>query len=512
MLLLLALWTPTIAPASPAARHALVISANRGSKQDPPLRYAARDAARVAELLKRLGGFLPENVIELTQRPAPEVRATLTRLNARLRREGGESMLLVYYSGHADAKALHLGDSRLPWDELRLLTEGSPATTRLLVVDACRSGEVTLVKGTERIEAFALPSEDTLPEGFAILSSAAAGESAHESDRIQGSFFTHHLLSGLQGLADRNGDGQVTLTEAFDHARDRTIAASARTLAGVQHPTYRYDLRGRIDLVLARADATDSAVSRLVLSAPGHYLIRQNGKDGPLTVEAALSKEDRVAWIPAGRYFVQRRLSGHMLEGDVTLAPQSSVEADQLDWREVRYAQYARKGGAAPAAWALSFWGGRSSAPLAGYPGSWSGRLQASWDGPAVSLDVVAGYGQSTLLGSALNARLFAYEFLGGFRKVIDLGPLSLSAGLRAGIVGLQQRFSGRHRLAPPRHRWAPRLDSVFRAEALVTGAWFAAAEATVMLSALRADGGVDAPTRSFPVQAGAFLGVGRYW
>ena len=75
---------------------------------------------------------------------------------------------------------------------------------------------------------------------------------SQESDEIQGSFFTHHLTTGLRGDADQNRDGRVTLDEAYTYAYARTVAATAATRGGAQHPTYEYDLRGAGDVVLSR--------------------------------------------------------------------------------------------------------------------------------------------------------------------------------------------------------------------------------------------------------------------
>ena len=98
-----------------------------------------------------------------------------------------------------EADALHLGGTRLDFDELRGLVEGSPANLRLLVVDACRSGGVSRVKGVKKAKAFNIDLKDnTAAEGVAIMTSSAAGESSQESDRLRGSFFSHHLINALR--------------------------------------------------------------------------------------------------------------------------------------------------------------------------------------------------------------------------------------------------------------------------------------------------------------------------
>ncbi len=69
-----------------------------------------------------------------------------------------------------------------------------------------------------------------------LIASSSGLESAHESDRLQGSFFTYHFTGGLRGAADRNGNGEITMTEAFEYAKERTIRDTLRVASETQHP------------------------------------------------------------------------------------------------------------------------------------------------------------------------------------------------------------------------------------------------------------------------------------
>src|SRR5207248_10935165 len=86
------------------------------------------------------------------------------------------------------------------------------------------------------------------------------------------------LAGGVLGGADRSGDGRVTLFEAYAYAYDRTVADTAESAAGAQHPTFSYDLAGNGDLVL-----TDVAVRHegvyFPREAPGgvYYLVDHQG-------------------------------------------------------------------------------------------------------------------------------------------------------------------------------------------------------------------------------------------
>src|SRR6185295_6307809 len=138
---------PRAARADPA-RFAVVVGSNQGERGELDLRYAERDAERFAAVLIELGGFPASNVAVVIGGDAEALRSAVIAVNDRIRSErAGDAMLVVYYSGHADAAALHLGRTALAIGQLEQLVRGSSASFRLLAVDACRSGVLTRVKG-----------------------------------------------------------------------------------------------------------------------------------------------------------------------------------------------------------------------------------------------------------------------------------------------------------------------------------------------------------------------------
>ena len=91
-------------------RYALIIGSNPGWSQDRPLRYAENDAERMRDVLVSLGGFAPDRVELLrdpTHRRSPRVAAP-ARSVSRAIPAGEDTLVFVYYSGHADDTNLHL--------------------------------------------------------------------------------------------------------------------------------------------------------------------------------------------------------------------------------------------------------------------------------------------------------------------------------------------------------------------------------------------------------------------
>ncbi len=234
-------------------RLAIVVGNNAGGPSERPLRYAEEDATKVADVLSQLGDVPPDGLFLLRGQGRSELADVVRRVTQRVtdyrRNPPDRSVLLFYFSGHSDGEALELGGDRVPFAELRGWLAGTRADVRVTVVDGCKSGAL-VGKGGTRAPGFEIRLIDQLDaSGEAMLTSSAADELALESREIRGSFFTHHLVSGLRGAADASGDGRITLSEAYQYAFDHTIAATAAS--GVrQHPGYDYRISGKGELVL----------------------------------------------------------------------------------------------------------------------------------------------------------------------------------------------------------------------------------------------------------------------
>jgi len=336
------------AHAQTGLRIAVLVGNNEGERDEVRLRYAEEDVAKMSRVLHDLGGFRSEDVVILRGDDTEAVRHAIIRVNERLRLgDARDTMLFVYYSGHADAGALHLGGSRFATDELEGLVRGSPARMRILVVDACRSGTLTRVKGGTPAPAFEVQVRPAAAsEGAVFLTSSAANEDAQESDALHGSFFTHYLVSGLLGAADSDGDRRVSLSEAYAYAYEGTLRASSRTLGGTQHPTYSYDLRGHEDVTLTTLSSAPGHPSGFVMLPPDRsFLLFQNDPDGAAVAETTNDVASHHLALPPGRYFVRGRGRDDLIEGTVVVRADSESAVREAELDRVAYARLVRKGG-----------------------------------------------------------------------------------------------------------------------------------------------------------------------
>ncbi|MEL6342884.1 MAG: caspase family protein [Myxococcota bacterium] len=282
-------------------RHALIVSSNDGGAALPQLRYADQDAARFEQVLTELGGFARSNVTVLDS-PDRDALLGALREHAWIAEQNPEDLFIFFYSGHADSRGLKLGEETLPYGELRQGVNELESEVRLGVLDACRSGEITRLKGMTLSEPFA--TDDNLrAEGEVWLTASSANEDAQESDRVQGGYFTHYLISGLRGAADTD-DGVVSLREAYTYAYARTVARTGRTDAGAQHPTYDFNLQGEGDLGITDVR---NASARLTLpeSMAGIFTVLTAPDETPLVEVAKPADTQTVVALPPGDYLLR---------------------------------------------------------------------------------------------------------------------------------------------------------------------------------------------------------------
>jgi len=498
-------------------RYAVVVGNNQGRPGDGRLSHAETDATRMAQVLRDLGGFTAEEILVLNGEGAAEVRRALIQLNARIRQRTSEAdtMLFVYYSGHADASALHLGGTSMSTRELDALVRGSPARLRVLVVDSCRSGALTRGKGGQVAPAIRVVVDERLPgEGMVVLSASAANEDAQESDEVSGSFFTHFLISGLVGAADADGDGAVTVQEAYRHAYAETLRATSETLL-LQHPSYRYDVRGRGDFVLTRPGTSLGAGRALVQVPPGRdYLLFAREGAQPV-VEISRHAASRTLNLRAGTYFVRARDRSYLLEGSVEAAAGHLLILRDGLLRRVEYARLVRKGGhELRRAHSLGV-GMRGASPLVdgGSPclGGYAGYAA---DFPRFRLGARLGACRAGHDNDALRADddEIALELAAG--HAWDVGALTIDLGASAGGGVLRQSFerAGAARL-DPRTSAVGLVGAHVGLELGLTAGFFGRLEAASQTRAFRQ----EMPAGSEPEMAWRTglrldLGVGRYF
>ena len=327
--------------------YALVVGDNVGGSGQQALRFAEDDARRVAQVLVELGHYEASDVRTLLRPDVGHLLGAVDEIAARARANalrGDQTQVLFYFSGHARASAVNLGAEELPLTTLRDRLRAVPSTITIVVLDACQSGSFSRIKGAEPAADFSYNSVSGLTQkGLAVMASSTAEELSQESDELKASYFTHHLVTALRGAGDSDGDGRVSLDEAYRYAYRRTLASTARTQVGEQHVTLETDLAGQ-----GEVPVTFPAEARAQLDLPAtleaRVLVQQYPSGAVMAdVQKAPGAPVRLALVAGGYDAVVTQKTG-IVECRVTVSDGGVTELDLSTCTAVRADATAAKG------------------------------------------------------------------------------------------------------------------------------------------------------------------------
>lgn len=483
------------------ARVGLFVGSNAAPAGRTPLVHAEADARNMRKVFVELGDVDPESAVYLESPTADRLLEAIRRVSP------GAELLIFYYSGHADAHGLLLDGSALSFARLEEALKATGAELRLELIDACRSGAMTRSKGATLGERLHLEAAEAA-SGRVIITSSAEWEDSHESDELGASFFTVHMATGLRGAADLDGDGQVTLSEAYRYVYARTVESTIGAGAGVQHPSFSFGLEGRGELTLTWLDR---AAGKLELE-PGEYVILDLATG---RVFAELHPPTTSLSLPVGLYRVHRRTSAEVWSGTVRVERGSITSVAPFLVEREAYARLVRKGREADPEWSQALRlelgiRGRVNQTLDTVPMARLGyELNLRW----ISL---MPYLSGTLSSALVTPRLHwsLQEFgLGVFAsRALDTPWFTLRGGLLAELVRFSQseRDAKEHARANLAGAFALRVG--IESPPLLGDLW-AAASVEAALYALRSSGAVLEPTgdgelRTYPALR-AYLSLG---
>lgn len=279
---------------------AMSVSDYKDNRYD--LHYAAKDGRDIADLFKSLAILKGDyrHIIIDTLFNSKATKKNFFKLKNKLLTTNVEDQVIVFVSGHGLLNkemdfyfATYDIDFRNPekkgisFDDLESILDGISARKKLLMMDACHSGEVDKEEITDLVAANTVSSSDitfrgsvreynfkgvdnrnpqtgmSLNNSFELMQelfagldqgtgttviSAAAGKGyALESPQWNNGVFTYSIINGLENrAADKNKDSIVTISELKDYS----IKQVQLLTGGKQKPTVRresinYDWRIR---------------------------------------------------------------------------------------------------------------------------------------------------------------------------------------------------------------------------------------------------------------------------
>ncbi|MGK0362655.1 MAG: hypothetical protein ACI9U2_004976, partial [Bradymonadia bacterium] len=171
----LALGVLLAAPAvAETRRFGLFVGSNGAPAGRESLRHAEADALRLRRVFVDVGQMAESDTQVLQSPTGAQIVAGLQDL-ARRAAAHPDAVVVFYYSGHADERALLLGSGQLRLEQLRAELDAVPGGLALHIIDACRSGTLARSKGARRGRRIAVAVEPQA-KGRAVITSSTAFE------------------------------------------------------------------------------------------------------------------------------------------------------------------------------------------------------------------------------------------------------------------------------------------------------------------------------------------------
>lgn len=292
-------------------RWALVVGISNHQHLPPQaqLKFAHRDAEEFAAFLRSpSGGSLPASRVRLLTNE----QATLAAIRAALQHwlvpsAGPDDVVYVFFAGHGvtaerdesffvahDSDPQNLHATALPFAELEEALSGQlRAGLAVVAVDACHSGSLgwsTYSPDPPGRTATSLEQMGRKDRSFLKLLASRPSERSYEDARWNGGhgIFTHSLLQGLRGQADRDADGVVRAGELIDYL-GRVVPEETESR---QHPRIAGTFDARVPMASALASPTVAAASNLDIAGAAGSAVYIDGvfrgvvrQDGTLRIE-----------------------------------------------------------------------------------------------------------------------------------------------------------------------------------------------------------------------------------
>ncbi len=253
--------TDAIPSGKPAGKYDIAVVIGNSSYSTtgtPNVDYALRDAQTMKQYLIKSFGYDPANIIYLEN-------ATLTKLNeifgtsddyqGKLYKwvKPGQSKIFIYYVGHGapdqqtgegyfvpvDANPQYIRTSGYKLSTFYENLSRIPAAKKTVVIDACFSGSSAngqLLKGVSGLTARLKTEPKATVAADLLFTSAGMDQVAGWYPEKGHSLFTYFFLKGVQGAADSNKDGRITMGEMKAWLNDQVPYMARRLTGNEQQP------------------------------------------------------------------------------------------------------------------------------------------------------------------------------------------------------------------------------------------------------------------------------------
>lgn len=231
---------------APARDAVAIIIGIQDYKRVPKAEFANNDAKEFYEYAIRALGIKQEKIKMLLDDEADEVNIVKAFENwLPIQVNKDKTDVYVFYSGHGlpapDGKSLYflphgvakelLSRTAVGQNEIVAALSAVKPKSVTMFIDACYSGQT---RGGDVLVANAKPvslKSDTnaYPPNFTVITASANDQISSSSPELKHGIFSFYLMKGMEGEADANKDGKITVGEMQDYLSDK-VSRQAMTL------------------------------------------------------------------------------------------------------------------------------------------------------------------------------------------------------------------------------------------------------------------------------------------
>jgi osmotically-inducible protein OsmY len=217
----------------------------------PKAEFANDDARVFYDYAIRALGVKPENIKLLVDQDAEEVEIMKTFKTWLPSRVKSTTDVYVFYSGHGlptqDGQGLYLLPPRadrdfisrtsIQFQEINADLQAAKPKSVTIFMDACYSGQArsgeTLVANARPVTLKA--DKKLFPDNFTVITASQAHQISSSSPDLKHGIFSYYLMKGMEGDADTNKDGKITLGEMQVYLVEN-VGRHAGTMSRKQEP------------------------------------------------------------------------------------------------------------------------------------------------------------------------------------------------------------------------------------------------------------------------------------
>lgn len=213
-------------------RWAVLVGVNKYTDY-PLLQVCVKDVVAIHQQLLN-AGYDPERIRLLTDDtdPLPMRSKIYAAVKQMAKAATRDDLVLFYYSGHGDVfdnesylvaregESHALEYTAVALREITDILQSSEARAKVIILDACHSGANFEGKGPKSMPPEFIERVFRQAQGQVILASCQQGEFSYEWRARERSVFTHFLLEALEGKADFDEKGIVTVQDVNRYVSD----------------------------------------------------------------------------------------------------------------------------------------------------------------------------------------------------------------------------------------------------------------------------------------------------